>query len=60
MNNPARKNVIAFLVLAFAFSAPFYVRIISAGTINVAGGLYVAGIMWCRGVAGDVPIAVEI
>ena len=51
MNNPARKNVIAFLVLVFAFSAPFYVRIISAGTINVAGGLYVAGIMWCPGVA---------
>ena len=48
---PARNNVIAFLVLAFVLSAPFYALIISAGTINVAGGLYVAAIMWCPGVA---------
>jgi len=46
-----RKKVVAFLVLTFAFSTPFYFLIISAGTVNVAGGLYVAAIMWCPGVA---------
>ena len=51
MDESARKKVVAFLVLTFAFSTPFYYLIISAGTVNVAGGLYVAGIMWCPGVA---------
>jgi len=51
MDDSGRKKVVAFLVLTFAFSTPFYFLIISAGTVNVAGGLYVAAIMWCPGVA---------
>lgn len=50
-DDSARKKVLVFLVLTFALSTPFYFRIISAGTVNVAGGLYVAGIMWCPGLA---------
>ena len=50
-DDSARKKVVLFLVLTFAFSTPFYFQIISAGTVNVAGGLYVAGIMWCPGLA---------
>jgi uncharacterized protein len=51
MNTPASK-VVAFVVLTFVFSSPFYYLIASAGTINAAGGLYIAAIMWCPGVAG--------
>ena len=51
MTDSARNKAIAFVALTFALSFPFYVLIISAGTVNAAGGLYVAGIMWCPGLA---------
>jgi len=34
----AQEKVLVFLVLTFALSTPFYIGIISAGTVNVAGG----------------------
>jgi CAAX protease family protein len=52
VNDSARKRVIAYLILTVALCAPFYYLIISAGTLRVAGGLYVLGIMWCPGIAG--------
>ena len=51
MDGSARKKIVAFVVLTFAFSTPWYFLIISAGTVSVAGGLYVAGVMWCPGIA---------
>ena len=51
MADSVRNKAIAFVALTFALSFPFYVLIISAGTVNAAGGLYVAGIMWCPGLA---------
>jgi membrane protease YdiL (CAAX protease family) len=45
------RKAITFLFLTFAFSTPFYLGIIAAGTVNTGGGLYVAAIMWCPGVA---------
>jgi len=39
MDNVARRKVVAFLVLTFAFSMPFYCLIILAGSVNAAGGL---------------------
>jgi membrane protease YdiL (CAAX protease family) len=40
-----------FLLLTLAFSSFFYYRIIAAGSLGVAGGLYVVGLMWCPGLA---------
>jgi len=51
MDDSPRKKVIAFVVLTFALCSPFYFLIISAGTVNVAGGLFLVAIMWCPGVA---------
>jgi len=51
MTTCAQRKVIAFLVLTFALCIPFYSLIISAGTVNAAGGLYAAGLTWCPGVA---------
>jgi membrane protease YdiL (CAAX protease family) len=47
----ARKQVIAFLVLTFAASAPFYYLIAAAGGLAGGGELYVIALMWCPGVA---------
>ncbi len=40
-----------FLLATLGFSAVFWVLIISAGTLNAAGGLYVMCLMWCPGIA---------
>ncbi len=46
-----QKRVATYLVLTFALSSIFYYLIISAGTLRVAGGRYVLGLMWSPGVA---------
>jgi membrane protease YdiL (CAAX protease family) len=51
MKNSPRNKVVAFVVLTFALSAPFYFLIISSGSVNHGSDLYVAGIMWCPGMA---------
>jgi CAAX protease family protein len=43
-----RSRIAAYLVLTFAFSSIFYVRIISAGRLRM---LPVLGLMWCPGVS---------
>lgn len=47
----ARAQVIAFLVLAFALSAPFYWLVAAYGGLTGGGGAYVPALMWCPGVA---------
>jgi len=51
MKNSALKKVIVYLALTFTLCIPFYYYIISAGTIEAGGGIYVIGLMWCPGVA---------
>lgn len=46
-----KKRIITFLLLTFTLSAVFYALIISNGTMQAAGGLYVLGMMWCPGIA---------
>lgn len=48
--SPARR-VGTYLVLTFALSAWFYFLIIRAGKLEGAGGLWVAGLMWCPAAA---------
>jgi membrane protease YdiL (CAAX protease family) len=48
----ARAKVIAFLVLAFALSAPLYWLIVAAGGLEGGGGPWVIGLMWAPGLAG--------
>jgi membrane protease YdiL (CAAX protease family) len=52
---PNRRNIskiATFLVITFGFSSIFYALIISAGTVNAQGGLYLMGLMWSPGIAG--------
>jgi membrane protease YdiL (CAAX protease family) len=51
MKNPAFKKVIVYLTLTFALCIPFYYTIISAGSIEAGGGVYIVGLMWCPGLA---------
>jgi membrane protease YdiL (CAAX protease family) len=46
-----KRTVITFLALALILCSPFYVLIVSAGTLSAAGGLYVLAMMWCPGIA---------
>jgi uncharacterized protein len=48
MPTASRQRIVAFLVLTYAFSSFFYVRIASAGKLKM---LPVLGLMWCPGVA---------
>src|SRR5512142_3226961 len=43
-----RNRIVFFLVLTFALSSIFYVRIISEGKLRM---LPVLGLMWCPGIA---------
>ena len=47
MLTPARKKILVFLFLTFAFSSIFYYLILSSGSLHP----YSFGIMWCPGVA---------
>jgi membrane protease YdiL (CAAX protease family) len=51
MKTSAFQKVIVYLTLTFALCIPFYYLIISAGSIEAGGGIYVMGLMWCPGVA---------
>jgi membrane protease YdiL (CAAX protease family) len=51
MNSSSKQTVLTFLVLALILCSPFYVLIVSAGTLSAAGGLYVLAMMWCPGIA---------
>jgi hypothetical protein len=51
MREEAKKRLAIFLPLTFAFSGIFHLLIARAGTMQVGGGLYVAGLMWSPGVA---------
>jgi membrane protease YdiL (CAAX protease family) len=51
MKTSAFQKVIVYLALTFALCIPFYYLIISAGSIEAGGGIYVMGLMWCPGVA---------
>ncbi len=48
----AKKKIITFLGITLALSLIFYVPIIRAGTLDIAGGLLVLGLMWSPGIAG--------
>jgi membrane protease YdiL (CAAX protease family) len=52
LNNKAGKKIITFLGITFTISCLFYFLIISAGTLQAGGGLYVLLLMWTPGVAG--------
>jgi len=45
------KKIVTYLAITFGLSSIFYGLIISAGSLNGSGGLYVIGLMWCPGVA---------
>jgi hypothetical protein len=48
----SRKQMIAFLVLTFAASAPYYYLIAAAaGGFAGGGGRWVIALMWCPGMA---------
>jgi membrane protease YdiL (CAAX protease family) len=51
MKTSAFRKVIVYLALTCALCIPFYYLIISAGSIEAGGGIYVVGLMWCPGVA---------
>ncbi|MBI9048176.1 MAG: CPBP family intramembrane metalloprotease [Anaerolineaceae bacterium] len=47
-----KNKIITFLFLMILFSSIFYYFILSAGSLQAQGGLYVLGLMWCPGAAG--------
>ncbi len=47
----AIRGIVVFVALAFALSAVFWGLIISAGTLDANGGIYVLGLMWSPAVA---------
>lgn len=52
MQTKSTKKIFTFLALTLAFSSIFYYLIISSGSMNTAGGLYVFALMWSPGLAG--------
>ena len=44
-------KIITFLVLTFALSSIFYLRLGSAASVKATGGLYTFALMWCPAVA---------
>ncbi len=46
-----KKKIILFLFLTMIFSSLSYIPILSAGTLNVQGGLFVLTMMWSPGLA---------
>lgn len=53
MNTPKNSysKIATYLALTFGLSSIFYYLIISAGSLNVKGGMYVIGLMWCPGIS---------
>ena len=49
--NILTRKILVFLAITFGLSSVFYYLIISNGSLNAAGGLYVMGLMWCPGIA---------
>ena len=47
----ARLKVWTYIILTLAFSSIFYALIISAGSLQARGGIYVLALMWCPGVS---------
>jgi membrane protease YdiL (CAAX protease family) len=52
LNNKSWKKIATFLGITLVISCIFYFLIISAGTLQAGGGLYVLLLMWTPGVAG--------
>jgi membrane protease YdiL (CAAX protease family) len=51
------RRVWTYVLLTLAFSSYFYFLIIRAGTLGGAGGLWIAGLMWCPAAAAFVASA---
>jgi membrane protease YdiL (CAAX protease family) len=51
MKSASARKVLVYLALTFALSIPFYYYIISSGEVEVGGGIYIIGLMWCPGLA---------
>jgi len=53
MSSPANsgKQILTYVLLAFAFSSVFYTLMLKAHALSAGGGLYVLGIMWCPALA---------
>jgi CAAX protease family protein len=47
----SRRQVVIYLLLAFAFSSVFYSLILRAHKLGAGGGIYVVGLMWCPALA---------
>lgn len=45
------KKIITYLAFTFGLSSIFYYLIISAGSLEAKGGLYVICLMWCPGIS---------
>jgi uncharacterized protein len=52
LTNKSNKKITTFLGITLGISCLFYFFIISAGTLEAGGGLYVLLLMWTPGVAG--------
>jgi membrane protease YdiL (CAAX protease family) len=48
MSIPARYRIVAFVLLTYALSTPFYIHIAAAGKMKMLPTL---GLMWCPGIA---------
>ena len=53
------RGIVIFLAITVIFSAVFWNLMISAGSLDSAGGLYTLGLMWCPGVAALATVALE-
>jgi len=45
-------GIVTYVLLTFGLSTFFYHAILKAGSMGVANGLFVVGLMWCPGVSG--------
>ena len=52
MQSKSIKKIITFLAVTLALSSIFYYLILTGGSLDTAGGLYVLGLMWAPGLAG--------
>jgi membrane protease YdiL (CAAX protease family) len=55
---PVWRLIGVFLLLTYAFSAPFEYLVIVVGRVGAAGGLYALGGMWSPGIAAFITAAV--
>ncbi len=52
MRSKTIQKIITFLVITLIISSIFYYFILSAGTLEASGGIFVLGLMWSPGIAG--------